>query len=117
MGSLVICDELSSYQLAFTTPGISPFSASCRKHRRQTPYLRRNPRGRPHLQQRLRCRHCSLGVFFFCSTASLISFAIFASVAICISVSCCFSAATGPGTAYPSASEAPTLRHPSLQWL
>ena len=35
------------------TPGISPFSASERKHKRQMPNLRRNARGRPHRLQRL----------------------------------------------------------------
>src|SRR6185437_7663828 len=82
IGSLVIRARTSSYQLAFTTPGISPDSASWRKHRRQMPYLRRNARGRPQRQQRLRWRHCSFGVFAFWALASLISFAIFAVVAI-----------------------------------
>ena len=41
------------YQLDFTTPGISPFSASPRKHRRQMPNLRKNARGRPQSWQRL----------------------------------------------------------------
>src|SRR6266851_1252061 len=35
------------------TPGISPLSASERKHKRQMPNLRRNARGRPHRLQRL----------------------------------------------------------------
>src|SRR5580658_2428308 len=92
IGSLVILARTSSayqlalahtaYQLAFTTPGISPLNASCRKHNRQIPYLRRNARGRPQRQQRLRWRHCSFGVFAFCALASLISFAIFAAVAM-----------------------------------
>jgi len=43
------------YQLDFETPGISPRSASPRKHKRQMPNLRRNARGRPHSLQRL-CR-------------------------------------------------------------
>src|ERR1700682_2548538 len=71
MGSLVI---VLSYQLALITPGISPFSASWRKQIRQIPNLRRKPRGRPHLQHRLRCRHLYFGV--------LRSFAILAVVAI-----------------------------------
>src|ERR1700677_1420647 len=62
------------YQLAFTTPGTSPFSASCRKHKRQIPYLRRNALGRPQRQQRLRWRHLNFGFFR--------SFAILAVVAI-----------------------------------
>src|SRR3569833_1117981 len=82
IGSLVIRARTSSNQLALTTPGISPDSASWRKHRRQMPYLRRNARGRPQRQQRLRLRHCSFGVFAFWALASLISFAIFAVVAI-----------------------------------
>src|SRR5205085_10979717 len=114
IGSMVIFDDFFLYQLAFTTPAISPWGASCLKHRRQTPYLRRKPRGRPHLQQRFRCLHRSFGVFFFCATASLISFTIFASVAILFLISCCF-LSTG-GTASPSASEAPVLRHLSWPW-
>jgi hypothetical protein len=39
--------ELSRYQLDLLTPGISPFNASDRKHKRQTPNLRRKARGRP----------------------------------------------------------------------
>jgi len=42
-----------SYQLDLTTPGISPLSASERKHKRHTPNLRRNPRGRPQSWHRL----------------------------------------------------------------
>src|ERR1017187_4381546 len=80
MGSLSIV--LLLYQLAFTTPGISPFRASCRKHRRQIPNLRRNARGRPQRQQRLRWRHCSFGVFALRAASSLISLAIFAVVAM-----------------------------------
>src|SRR5580700_4856232 len=82
MGSLVIFLLPQPYQLAFTTPGISPFRASWRKHKRQMPNLRRNARGRPQRQQRLRCRHRSLGVFALRATSSLISRAIFAVVDI-----------------------------------
>ena len=83
MGSLVIVlPYFLSYQLALITPGISPFSASWRKHSRQMPNLRRKPRGRPQRQQRLRCRHCSFGVFAFRAFSSFISFAILAVVAI-----------------------------------
>jgi hypothetical protein len=42
-----------SYQDDFMTPGISPLSASERKHKRQMPNLRKNARGRPHRLQRL----------------------------------------------------------------
>src|ERR1035437_1917428 len=89
MGSLVI---VLLYQLAFITPGISPFNASWRKHRRQTPNLRRKARGRPQRQQRLRCRVGSLaipGLFWALAnwdarriTSSLLSFAILAVVAM-----------------------------------
>src|SRR4051812_40405426 len=51
-----------SYQLALTTPGISPLSASWRKHRRQMPNLRRKARGRPQRQQRLRWRVGSIAI-------------------------------------------------------
>src|SRR5450432_1604966 len=55
-------DVLNLYQLALVTPGISPFSASWRKHRRQMPNLRKKARGRPQRQQRLRCRVGSIGM-------------------------------------------------------
>src|SRR5271157_2567111 len=80
------------YQLALITPGISPFNASWRKHRRQTPNLRRKARGRPQRQQRLRCRVGSLaipGLFWALAnwdarriTSSFMSFAILAVVAM-----------------------------------
>ena len=54
----------TTYQLDFITPGISPFSASPRKHRRQMPNLRRNARGRPQILQRLCCRAENLGFLF-----------------------------------------------------
>jgi hypothetical protein len=60
-----------TYQLDLTTPGISPFSASERKQRRQTPNLRRNARGRPQSWQRLCWRDLNFGVF-----ASLTRFAV-----------------------------------------
>src|SRR5437879_10546841 len=82
MGSFVIRPP---YQLALITPGISPFSASCRKHRRHTPNFLRNPRGRPQRQQRLRWRTESMGVFL-CSARSrarpLVDFACFAFLAV-----------------------------------
>jgi hypothetical protein len=56
-----------SYQLAFVTPGISPARASLRKQIRHSENLRRKPRGRPQLLQRLRSRHTNFG--FFCSLA------------------------------------------------
>src|SRR5271157_3204961 len=85
MGSLVI---VLLYQLALITPGISPFSASWRKHRRQMPNLRRKARGRPQRQQRLRWRVGILAIPGFFSalanwdarriTSSFRSFAILA---------------------------------------
>src|SRR5260370_26120032 len=63
-----------SYQLDFITPGISPFSARPRKHRRHKPNLRRYARGRPQMLQRLRCWVENLGFLFV--------LAIFAVVAI-----------------------------------
>jgi len=65
---------LSFYQLDFTTPGISPFSAKDLKHKRQMPNLRRNPRGRPHNWQRLCLRQLNFGF--------RASFTLFAVVAI-----------------------------------
>src|SRR5262249_33945860 len=41
-----------AYQLAFTTPGTSPLSASSRKHRRHISNFRIYARGRPHSLQR-----------------------------------------------------------------
>jgi hypothetical protein len=52
-----------SYQDDFETPGISPRSASPRKHKRQMPNLRRNARGRPHKLQRLCLRVENFGFF------------------------------------------------------
>src|SRR5579864_7578671 len=63
-----------SYQLALVTPGISPLSASCRKHRRHTPNLRRKPRARPQRQQRLRCRTSSMGIFLCSALAWAMAF-------------------------------------------
>jgi len=59
------------------TPGISPFNARPRKHRRQRPNLRRYARGRPQMLQRLRCWVENLGFFlvlaFFAVVAMKIS--------------------------------------------
>src|SRR5580698_10506869 len=49
------------YQLDLMTPGISPLSASDRKHRRQMPNLRRKARGRPHSWHRLCLRLLNFG--------------------------------------------------------
>src|SRR6202167_5963810 len=62
-----------NYQLDLTTPGISPLSARPRKHRRQTPNLRRNARGRPQSWQRLCWRDLNFGL-----RASLTRFAVVA---------------------------------------
>jgi hypothetical protein len=61
------------YHEDFETPGISPRSASWRKHKRQMPNLRRNARGRPHSLQRLCLRVENFGFF-----ASLTRFAVVA---------------------------------------
>jgi hypothetical protein len=52
------------YHDDFITPGISPFKANPRKHRRQRPNLRRKARGRPQMLQRLRCWVENLGFLF-----------------------------------------------------
>src|SRR5579859_1174683 len=67
-------EQTLAYHDRFATPGISPFSASPRKHRRQRPNLRRKARGRPQMLQRLRCWVENLGFLFV--------LAIFAVVAI-----------------------------------
>src|SRR5262245_60503267 len=94
MGSLVIVLlqntwTQSLYQLALTTPGISPLRASWRKHSLQMPNLRRNARGRPQRQQRLRCLHWSFGVLARRAFSSFWSFAILAVVAIDVLYSYC----------------------------
>jgi hypothetical protein len=53
--------QLIFYQDDFDTPGISPRSASWRKHKRQMPNLRRKARGRPQILQRLCLRVENLG--------------------------------------------------------
>ena len=50
------------YQLALTTPGISPLNASSRKHILHSWNLRIKPRGLPHILQRLYLRTLNLGV-------------------------------------------------------
>src|ERR1700729_3480381 len=76
------------YQLDLTTPGISPFSASERKQRRQTPNLRRNARGRPQSWQRLCWRGLNFGFL-----ASLTRFAV---VAIFCALYPCYELGSGP---------------------
>ena len=44
--------RITSYQLAFLTPGMHPWSASLRKQMRQVPNLRYTARGRPHNMHR-----------------------------------------------------------------
>jgi hypothetical protein len=63
--------QLLYYQLDLTTPGISPRSASWRKHKRQRPNLRRYARGRPQILQRLCWRLENFGL-----RASLTRFAV-----------------------------------------
>src|SRR5438874_4725763 len=65
--------RLLAYQDDLETPGISPLSASPRKHKRQMPNLRRYPRGRPQMLQRLCRRLENLGL-----RASLTRFAVVA---------------------------------------
>jgi hypothetical protein len=57
-----------AYHEDFETPGISPRSASWRKHKRQMPNLRRKARGRPQNLQRL-CRRVENFGFFASSGA------------------------------------------------
>src|SRR4029079_5797198 len=45
-----------AYQLALTTPGMSPLNASSRILLRDRPNFLKLPRGRPVMPQRLRCR-------------------------------------------------------------
>ena len=52
---------MGSYQLAFTTPGISPFSAIPRKQILHIWNLRIYPRARPQQRQRLRIRTLNFG--------------------------------------------------------
>src|SRR5271166_2204462 len=70
----------TTYQLDFITPGISPFSASPRKHRRQMPNLRRNARGRPQILQRLCCRVENLGFLFALATCDVLAIVSFLAV-------------------------------------
>jgi hypothetical protein len=108
------------YQLDFTTPGISPLSASDRKHRRQTPNLRRNARGRPHNWQRLCWRDLNFGFL-----ASLTRFAVVAIMYALYSVTdspIANSVVRGmrtmrqPGTAYQSPLAAPARHCRRLRW-
>src|SRR3954464_2045616 len=73
---LVFCSKLKTencYQDDLETPGISPLSARLRKHKRQMPNLRRKPRGRPQIAQRLCWRDENFGF-----RASLTRFAVVA---------------------------------------
>ena len=65
------------YQDDFETPGISPFSASERKHKRQMPNLRRYARGRPQILQRLCCRVENLGFLFALATCDVLAIVSF----------------------------------------
>jgi hypothetical protein len=53
-----------NYQLALTTPGISPWRASVRKHIRHILNRRRKARRRPQIKQRLYLRTANFGVRF-----------------------------------------------------
>src|SRR5712664_2961171 len=61
IGSVCIILLKDSYQLAFTTPGISPFSAIPRKQMRHIWNLRIYQRARPQTRQRLRTRTLNFG--------------------------------------------------------
>src|SRR5271165_4257706 len=70
-----------AYHELFETPGISPLSASPRKHRRHRPNLRRNARGRPQILQRLCWRAENLGFLFafaILDVLAIVSFTLFA---------------------------------------
>src|SRR5205085_11272554 len=70
------------YQDDFETPGISPRNASPRKHRRQSPNLRRYARGRPQILQRLCLRVENLGFGPLLPRACSNFFSIFASLTL-----------------------------------
>jgi hypothetical protein len=61
------------YQDDLETPGTSPRSASCRKHNRQMLNLRRYPRGRPQILQRLCCCVENLGFLFALATCDVLA--------------------------------------------
>jgi hypothetical protein len=53
---------LTSYQLDFVTPGMSPSLASLRKQRRHISYFRKKPLGLPQIRQRFTFRVLYFGV-------------------------------------------------------
>ena len=59
------------------TPGISPFSASPRKHKRQSPNLRKKARGRPQSLQRLCWRVENLGFFSDLAIFAVVAMVLF----------------------------------------
>src|SRR5438876_10345197 len=61
------------YQLALTTPGISPRCASCRKQIRHRPNFRNTARGRPQRRQREYLRTLNLGVRFHFSSIDFLA--------------------------------------------
>ena len=67
------------YQLDFITPGTSPLSARPRKHRRQSPNLRKYARGRPQTEQRLRCWVENLGFLFVLAIFAVVAIVSFVS--------------------------------------
>ncbi len=113
------------YQDDFATPGISPRNANPRKHRRQSPNLRRNARGRPQIWQRLWRRVENFGRAclavratsnFFWILASLTRFAVVAKSCSCRDAAGSVSNVAelrlyklfmSCGTAFPCASTAP----------
>jgi hypothetical protein len=74
---------IAYYHEDFETPGISPFKAKLRKHKRHNPNLRRYARGRPQILHRLCLRVENFGFLTFCGLVllSVPSFTRFAVVA------------------------------------
>ena len=87
------------------TPGISPLSASERKHKRQMPNLRKNARGRPHRLQRLCWRLENFGF--------LLSLTRFAVVAILLPIDTSFEPSV---SSYAARNGSPKLRSSARAW-
>ena len=63
----------NAHQLAFFTPGMTPWSASFRKQIRQVPNLRYTARGRPHSMQRRTIRVENFGGRFAAAIFDLLA--------------------------------------------
>src|SRR5579862_7101024 len=104
------------YQDDFETPGISPRSASWRKHKRQMPNLRRNARGRPQNLQRLCLRVENfgfLGLSWCNPTPSFTRFAVVAKLFAPLARHLAGLPSSMLGTAFPCAS---TATAPDCHW-